>query len=193
MFYHHLSNLPGNSIAGEVFQIQKENNEEGILAEFTEHLLKIGNPNPLEDSKRIWRNKISKYIAQKNRDELLDKVKTYKKLSFDELSKEKYEKKSYFTELDLENVQMNFKIRSKVVPTIRKNFPSKYRERSLTCQSCKSLHPPLSIPPEDSQSHLILECPAFENLREGRDMMNPLHLAEYFRAIVQHRMDNNID
>ena len=95
----------------------------------------------------IWRDRISKYIAQKNRDELLDKVKTYKKLSFDELSKEKYEKKSYFTEFDLGNVRMNFKIRSKVVLTIRKNFPSKYRNRSLTCQSCKSSHLPLSIPP----------------------------------------------
>ena len=67
MFYHHLSNLPVNSLAGEVFRIQKENNEEGIITECSEHLLRIGNPNPLEDSKRVWKAKISKYIVQKNK------------------------------------------------------------------------------------------------------------------------------
>ena len=128
-----------------------------------------------------------------NRDELLDKVNTYKKLSYEDLSQEKFEKKSYFSELDLENVRMKFKIRSRVVPTIRKNFPSKYRNRSLTCQSCKSMHDPFSIPPEDSQSHLILECPAFVNFREGKNMENDLHLAQYFRAIIKHRMDNNVE
>ena len=72
-----------------------------------------------------------KYIEEKNKIELLEDIKTYKKLHFEEMSKEKFERKSYFFENNLEDVRMMFKIKSEVLPTVRKNFARKYKNQSL--------------------------------------------------------------
>ena len=191
MFYHHLANLPRNSLAGEVFQIQLENSLEGIITKCREHVNKMGDPNPTDDTKRTWSNKVKKYIVDKNRVVLLNDIRRYKKLSYEDLSKEKFERKFYFSELDLESVRLMFKIQSKVVPTVRKNFSSKYRNKSLSCQSCKNLNPSFSNPQEDTQHHLITECPTFEDIRKNKDMKNSKHLTEFFKYIIQHRIDND--
>ena len=88
---------------------------------------------------------------------------------------------------------MMFKIKSEVVPTIRKNFSRKYRDKSLACPSCREFWPKLFSPVEDTQHHLITECPAFVDLRKYKDMENSEHLAEFFKAVIQHRMENNHD
>ena len=137
--------------------------------------------------------KVKKYIATKNRNELLTESKKYKKLNHDELAQENFERKPYFYELNLENLRIMFKIKSQVVPTIRKNFSRKYRDKSLECPSCRNLNPSPSIPAKDTQHHLITECPAFTDIRNEKDMGNDKDLAEFFKAIIQHRMDNNED
>ena len=151
----------------------------------------MGDPNPTDETKRTWSNRVQNYINDKNRMDLLNDIRKYKKLSFEELSMEKFERKSYFSELDLESVRMMFKIQSKVVPTVRKNFSSKYRNKSLSCQSCKNLNPSLSSPREDTQHHLITECPAFEDIRRNKNMKNSKHLTDFFKSVIEHRLNNN--
>ena len=193
MFFHHLANLPVESLAGEVFRIQLENSIPGIVTKCKDHIEKMGNPNPEVETKRSWKTKVKKYIATKNRNELLTESKKYKKLNHDELAQENFERKPYFYELNLENLRIMFKIKSQVVPTIRKNFSRKYRDKSLECPSCRNLNPSPSIPAEDTQHHLITECPAFTDIGTEKDMGNNKDLAEFFKAIIQHRMDNNED
>ena len=125
MFYHHLANLPPDSLAREFFEIQVER-DLGIATELREHLEHMGNRNPREVSKLAWKKSVGEYIEARNRRQLLDDIRGYKKLSYEELSAEKFERKPYLSNMDLENVRMKFKITSQVVPTIRKNFPGKY-------------------------------------------------------------------
>lgn len=123
----------------------------------------------------------------------MNDIRKYKKLDFEELSKEKFERKSYLYELNLENARMMFKIKSKVVPTIRKNFSQKYEKKSLSCQSCKNMSNKESPPPEDTQNHVVSDCPAFEHLRVNRDMSNDADLAEFFKEVIKHRLEENED
>ena len=59
---------------------------EGTITKCREHLNKMGDPNPVEETKRTWGKQIKDYIVDKNRAELLDDIRNYKKLNYEELS-----------------------------------------------------------------------------------------------------------
>ena len=188
-FLHHLANLPADSLAGEIFLVQEER-EIGIVKELKEHLQKMGNVNPKDVSKTVWKKKTKQYIEEKNRKDILQDIRNYKKLNHDELSAEKFERKKYFSEMNLENARVMFKVKSQVLPTIRKNFPQKYRKESLLCPSCRDLN--ISIPEEDTQFHVATVCPAFSEFRHEKDLVNNDHdLIEFYKKVIDYRINNN--
>ena len=132
----------------------------------------------------------------------MTKIKGYKKLNFEELSLETFERKPYFFNLSLENARMRFRAASKLVPTILMNFPSKYRRigRSLTCPSCSrpsssSASGELiqSPNPLHSQSHILTECTAVSDLRADCDPEDDESLAVFFRKVVARHMEMDDD
>ena len=152
-FAHHVANLPIDSLARAVFDTQKNctPNEPNLFAEVEPHLVDIG-VNELRDiPKGIWKRKVKKYVMEKQRRELLEDVKKYKKLSHEELSTERFEQKSFLRTLSLENARMRCKIFSGIIPTVRTQFSRKYTPRSLTCPGCTS--PNATPPPHDSNRH----------------------------------------
>ena len=68
----------------------------------------MGNPNPKDESKYIWRKRTRNYITEKNKNDLLDDIKGYKKLNFQELSEEKFERKNNFFEKNIYAVRLMF-------------------------------------------------------------------------------------
>ena len=50
------------------------------------------------------------YILNKNATELLEDVKRYKKLDYNEFANEKFERKSYFSNLDLERIRLRYRL-----------------------------------------------------------------------------------
>ena len=194
LYYHHLANLPVESLAGEFFQLQLENNIEGIVTECKEHIMKMGNLNPRQTSKPLWKKRTKLYIEDKNKAELLEDIKKYKKLNYEEMSKETSKRKKYFFENNLEEVRFMFKIKSEILPTIRKNFPRKYKNQTLNCPSCRSNDNDLSSPQEDTQKHLMFNCPTFASLRMDKDLVNnDTHLLQFLRDVIQYRIENNED
>ena len=94
--------------------------------------------------------------------------------------------------MNIENSRIMFKIKSQVLPTIRKSFPRKYKADSLLCPSCNNLV--ISSQEEDSQKHLATECPAFEEYRVNRDLKSNDHdLVEFFKDVMHYRIFNNED
>ena len=63
-------------------------------------------------TKHQWKRIIKEKIKEKNRRDLLEQIKGYKKLSFNKLSKEPFEKKKYFDELTLEQSRIKFRLKS---------------------------------------------------------------------------------
>ena len=123
--------------------------------------------------------------------ELLIDIRNYKKLDFEELSLEKFERKPYFFKMSLEDIRLTFKIKSKVTPTVRKNFSGKYRKSSLLCPSCRNSDVSSSIQTEDTQEHIMFDCPAFSSLRENQDMSDDEQLKNFFKAVLDYRFNHN--
>ena len=86
----------------------------------------------------MWKKLVKEYIKKLNKTQLLEDIKKYKKLNHEEMCKEEFERKKYFQELNLEQVRMRMKVSSKVVPTVRSHFKRKYRNKTLSCPSCKN-------------------------------------------------------
>ena len=103
---------------------------------------------------------------------------------------EKYERKPFMYNLSLENARMFFRVQTKLVQTLRKNFPTMYRRmgQPLTCPSCStrtlsevtSDNSETHSSPPHSQSHILESCEAVEDLRTECDPDDNRSLAEYF-------------
>ena len=59
-----------------------------------------------------------------------------------------------------------------------------YKNEMWMCDSCESCI--------DSQSH-ILYCPAYEKLREGKNLSSDEDIVTYFREVMQIRMNLNLN
>ena len=154
-------------------------------------------------TKNQWRKTVEDYISKINKSQVLESIRESKKLDFEKLSGEKYERKSYLSELDLESARILFRVHSRTVPTIMKNASSKYRRMGvpLTCPSCSK--PSLSSmnsssstsTPLHSQSHLLTSCEAVRDIREevmpgaGDDRS----LAEFFRRVVARHLEMGLE
>ena len=139
VFAHHLANLNPDSL-GHMFYVRQEANPEipSLLSEIQDHLLELDFHRNKNLSKWSWKKKVKGYIHDLCKAMLLQEIKGYKKISYEECSKEEFERKSYFRTLNLEQTRDRYRISSSMVKDIRGNFPSKYRGESLRCQSCKN-------------------------------------------------------
>ena len=113
--------------------------------------------------------------------------------------------------MNLASAQLMFKICYFLTPTVRGNFKNdeRFREEMWRCPDCVSLaeetatdspstSPPLATgslasasPPADfdSQSHLMVDCVANQDLRVGRDMGKPQDLIDFFRDLITRRKE----
>ena len=79
-FFHHVSNLPEDSLAKESLEIQRENNLSSVFKEIEEHLNKVGAEEVNFVSKTVWKKRIKRYVRELNRTQLLEDIKNYKKV-----------------------------------------------------------------------------------------------------------------
>ena len=220
LFIFHLANLPLESLGRQIFDLQAEDrNLVSILNECQEHLDKLG-LDVREVTKGKYKHKVKNYIKNLTKCQLLEEIRTYKKLDYDELSNQPFERKSYFSSLSLPKSRMRFRVASSFVQTVRGNFSRKYRNKSLSCPGCSNAEadPPVtnnsitsatdqsqpritedsgSVKPtksRDSMSH-VLVCPAYDDIRSSLELdpMDDEKLADYFTQVVQRRIDNGED
>ena len=110
-------------------------------------------------------------------------MEQYKKIKVIEMSAENFETKSYFNELTLDQARTKFAIDTKMLRTVKINFPSdlKNEDDLWKCDQCTC---------EDSIRHLKI-CPFFEDLRENKNLDRDDDLISYFDEIIQIRMNDN--
>ena len=92
-FFHHLSNLPQNALARNVLDLMVENDLPGLVREIEEHITKLNVTDIRQISKGEWKRKVSLYVTNLTKRELLEDAKRYKKINHDELAKEPFERK----------------------------------------------------------------------------------------------------
>ena len=189
-FLYHLSNLEEGSLAREILEIQVKNSLGGIFKECEEVLDMIGREKLYSMSKYQWKKEVGRFIDVKNRNDLLQDIKKYKKLDYKECEKETFGRKQYFQNLDLEGVRARFRISSKMVPTIRKNFPRKYQNQTFTCQACSNLQEEKCL---DTQDHVLTACSAYSDLRNEFNLNEDKDLVVFFRNVLERRLDQGQD
>ena len=122
-------------------------------------------------------------MKNKNRDDLLNMTKKYRKIDYFEKKEETYEKKDYLKRMTLENCRVMFSLRSQMTRTIMTHFSSDkgYENELWTCISCKSKI--------DSIFH-AKNCLFYSNLRQKYpNLESDDQLVEYFKEILKIRDD----
>ena len=193
-FAFHLANLPIGSLGRDFFDVQeREKMPSTLLAELQEHLVKIDFGTTRNLSKARFKKKIRKYITELNRATLLEEIKQYKKIDYETCLLEENKRKTYFFENSLDQVRDIYRVKCKMVESIRGNFPQKYRKDSLTCQSCKHLYPSNPSPDtiRDSQSHLLESCAAFTQTRSFFNLDTDIGIVNFLKEVIRHRIENN--
>ena len=163
MFYHHLINLPENSLAKEIASIQTKMSFPGLMTECANLMEDYELEDAKAFSKMQWKKIVNKKVAEQNKASLLEVIeKKYKKLDYEVLSEENFELKEYFKSLNLPDARLKFALRSKMAKSVQMNYKGepKFIKNGWKCQDC-------NIP--DTQDH-ILRCPCYQQLRVGENL-----------------------
>ena len=139
-FYHHLQNMEESALARGFIEIQIQNNFPGLIAECRELLRKyeLYEVNINELSKLSWKRKVKSAIVIKFEDEIISEMKHYKKIDHVKKSKEDFELKSYFKNMNLEQSRMKFALETEMVDKVKFNFMStvEYEKSNWACGYC---------------------------------------------------------
>ena len=181
LFYHHLVNLPDDTLASEVATLQATMSYPGLISECEVLVSDYDLPAVSTTNKQGWKKLVNQKTQEKNRFDLLEKIRppAYKKLDFETLAAEKFERKEYLNKLNLADARLRFSLRAKMTKTVQMNFKGdkKYTQNQWKCQDCQ-------IP--DTQDHIV-RCPAYQHLRIDKNLSNDKDLVSYFRKVIQIR------
>ena len=109
-----------------------------------------------------------------------------------------YERKKYFYILNLEETRACFRVSNNMVQSFRKNYPGKFKGKSLSCQYClkkfKEENPNIQVTsdlvPDDSQFHSYV-CPENRELVKNLDIENSdSDLVLFFKTILDRRFES---
>ena len=118
--------------------------------------------------------------------DLMNKIKNYKKHSFEQLSQKEIVFKPYLNELKLNDARTRFKLRARMLNTVKFNFQSdpQFTSENWKC-TCNGDNSPIQ-----SQQHLEI-CPKYGDLRQLYDLETDQGIVEYFDAILQRCEDED--
>ena len=135
-------------------------------------------------TKHEWKRLVSNNMKQKNLSDLLREMKQLKKINFQEISQETFEIKEYMRNLTYEEALLRFRIRSKVVKTIKTHFKNDkvFSEELWSCDRCSRL---------DTSDHLLYHCSKYDDLREGLSFDKDEDLVSFFRKVIERRENDD--
>ena len=182
-FIHYVVNLDDSILAKEIFNMQKCFNFPGFIPEAKKLLEFYGLPEMSSMSvigKAAWKRQVNEAAKNKYEEEQKTRInQTYSKLKEGPLSTEEFSIKEYLFNMNLEDARTNFRIRSKMIRTIKMNQKTNpvFARQLWACDACGNI---------DTQSH-IMWCPEYRTLREDLDINNDLDLVKYFQQVVKAR------
>ena len=179
MFFKHLTSLPESSLASEITVTQEALGYPGLVMECKGLIDRYNLPDIKSLTKLQWKKLVNNSVQEENKNDLLEKIKSYKKLEHNVLSSEKFEAKEYLKTLNLPDARLRFATRSKMTKSVQMNFKGdpKCARNLWKCQDCLT---------PDTQEH-ILRCPSYLHLRTNKDMKKDKDLVDYFRKVISIR------
>ena len=142
----------------------------------------------MQYSKLQFKRIVKTKIRELNKAKLLEQVRSrnYKKIDFDKISSNNFEQKPYLSSLSVPDARLRFKIVGFMTPTVRMNFKSDkhFANKLWACQSCLDKG---GIGVRDTQHHILI-CPAYDKLRQGKDLHSDADLVDYFKSGIDMKM-----
>jgi hypothetical protein len=188
-FIHHLMKLrdcqESESLAGEVFDLQARYGFPGLVSECNKLMKTYGLPNIVQDnlglSKFVWKKTVKNCLIETSEKSIKKEFEKYSKLMNKNLENEVLELKDYVKSMKLRDARTLFRMRSGMI-NAKMNMKSNtsYSMDLWRCDDCRSM---------DSQSHIIW-CPAYAELREGKNLDCDLDLVAYYQQVMKLREDN---
>ena len=90
-------------------------------------------PEAFSCTKYQWKKLVVKKINEKNRNDVLNSIEKSKKLNFEELKAEEFERKPYISTLNIHDARTKFALRSKMTKTIKLNFKNDPKYKKELC------------------------------------------------------------
>ena len=180
MFLHHLISLPEESLAKEVYTIQKENSYPGLVKESEQYLIELGiDSDPGSFSKWQFKKLVKSKIHEKNKADLLNQIKSYKKLNYETMVHEDYGMKTYLSRMNLRDARTCFAARAQMLSTVQMNYKHN-PEYIMNDHKCVCGE-------DDHQSHLT-SCPSYSHLRDGLNLAeSDSDLVLYYQRVIRER------
>ena len=178
----HLSKLDDTSLGKQVYDEQDRFGFPGLVTDVKKYLKNLDLPclNDYGDtSKQQFKRMVKKAVMSDCERELMEQIKASSKLSSGDMVNEKFGKKDYINELKPGDARQIYKYRSSMYD-VQWNYKSnpKYASELWKCSSCESAI--------ETQQH-VLYCPAYNTLREGKDINSDQDLAEYLQKVLSIR------
>ena len=169
---------------------QKTYNFPGLVKEAKQLLKELHLPDVTNEdiakhwSKKSWKDNVKNAVKTMCEEKLKKEIKRFKKLKDGPMPTEKFNKKEYMNSMTLSETRVKFKLRTHMF-NVKWNYKSdpKYSRDLWRCDSCQS-----SI---ETQDH-ILWCPAYVDLRSGKDIKNDKDLINYMKNVLSIREKLNI-
>ena len=184
LFLRHLSTLPENSLAAKVFKVQDRLKLPGLAKECEEFLIRFRISNVSSYSKQQWKIFVKRQVWQMNKEEILQNMRTYKKIDYKHFETRSLEPQPYLKSMSTANARLRFKIWARMTPTVRMNFRNnrEYRCKGWACPDCQA---------PDTQEH-VLACNAYSSMREEKNIEDDSDLVEYFNLVIAHRLKQEL-
>ena len=195
LFLHHVATLPEDSLAREVFQVQEELNLPGLLHDCQEFLVKRGITKLSSYSKAQWKTFVKAEIFELNKFDIVQKMKGYKKVSYEEHLHEPYKLQPYLKTLNIADARLRFKLKTHMAPSIMMNFPSdvEFSKQFWTCTGCGNGNDKAEVQiggRRDTQTHIMI-CPGYVELRKDKNLDEDRDLVRYFSEVIRKRLDTD--
>ena len=182
LLIYHITHLDESSLANEIYKTQKRMKFPGLVTECQEICKELNIIDITDDSKagklskQQWKRVVKEAIHQHCEKKLKDDMQLYSKLRDSPMIDETFERQTYLKELNLADARIKFSLRSSMV-NCKMNYRSDGENMATLwkCSSCETFI--------DSQAHLKW-CPAYADLRAGKDINCDKDLIEYIGKVM---------
>ena len=179
----HMLSLDNESLAKQIIAKQSEESLPGLAKESKAWIQELGLPDIFNEtinkecSKTSWKKQVKNAVLKKCEKELKSKIIKHDKHEKSKMTNECFETKDYIKNMNMGDARIKFKLRTNMT-NVKFNYKSNpSNSKSLwQCDSCQSAI--------ESQDH-VLWCPAYQELREGKDINNDSNLIDHIRKVVQ--------
>ena len=173
---------PRSSLTNEILRIQQEL-DIGFHSECVKLMSELGmREESISLSKHKFKKLVKSLIHEQNKNQLLEQARSYKKLSYQQLSSEEYGLKSYLKTMTVAQARVYFSARAQMLPTVQHNFKH-IPEYVANKWKCDCGEP-------DTQAHLQV-CQNYLHLQEGLDLASDTDLVKFFQLVIKERTDTN--